>query len=66
MRQHGEYFSTISLAVTTDLRTYRRMATSDTGILPGKSAYSQATIQYADAAEVLKEEGIAIDDQHYQ
>ncbi len=58
--------STVSVAVSTAARTYRKTFTSEVRIVPGKSVFASTTVDYADAAEALQTDGVSIVEQFYQ
>ncbi|MCX7028086.1 MAG: hypothetical protein NT061_11555 [Spirochaetes bacterium] len=56
----------VSIAATTDKRTYYRTISGDLVIPPGKSVYTDAEIVYVSPSEVLASGGLSIVDMYYQ
>jgi len=57
---------TVSLSAKTDVRTYYKTIAESFVILPGKSVYVNAEIEYDSNTEALAADGLSIVDEYYQ
>lgn len=57
---------TVSLSARTDIMTYYKTISENFVILPGKSAYVNAEIEYDSNTEALASSGLSIEDEYYQ
>jgi hypothetical protein len=56
----------VSIAATTDVRTYYRTISGNLAVPPGKTIYADGEIAYASRSEVLATGGLSIVDMYYQ
>jgi len=56
----------VSIAATTDVRTYYRTISGNLSVPPGKAVYADAEIAYASRAEALAPGGLSIVDMYCQ